>query len=125
MPSCYNSAAMKHYHWDQIAKEQMNLLLARQVIHARNLTVAKIHLAKGAVVPEHSHVNEQITVLLQGKLKFAGGGEEKIVSAGEVLEIPPDAPHRVEALEDSLAVDIFSPVREDWIRGDDAYMRKG
>ena len=40
-----------------------------------------------------------------------------------MVAIPPNAPHLVEALEDSLATDLFSPIREDWIRGDDAYLR--
>jgi quercetin dioxygenase-like cupin family protein len=54
---------------------------------------------------------------------FVIGGEERIVSGGEALTIPANAPHLVEALEDSLATDLFCPVREDWIRGDDAYLR--
>ena len=46
------------------------------------------------------------------------------IAAGDSLQIPSNAPHSVEALEDSVAVDLFSPVREDWIRGDDAYLRR-
>ena len=49
--------------------------------------------------------------------------EKIVVRAGESLCIPPNVPHSVESLEDSVAVDIFSPVREDWVRGDDAYLR--
>jgi len=60
----------------------------------------------------------------QGALKFVLGGKEIVVKAGEVLQIPPHLPHSAEALEDSIAMDLFSPVREDWIRGDDAYLRK-
>ena len=55
---------------------------------------------------------------------FVLGGVEKIVKAGEVLQIPPHVPHSAEALEDCIVVDLFSPLREDWIRGDDAYLRK-
>ena len=47
-----------------------------------------------------------------------------MLRAGEMLEIPPHVPHSVEALEDSVAVDLFAPVREDWRRGADAYLRK-
>jgi quercetin dioxygenase-like cupin family protein len=46
-----------------------------------------------------------------------------VVRTGESLQIPGGVPHRVEALEDSVALDLFSPPREDWIRGDDAYLR--
>lgn len=115
---------MKLYQWDEVEKEQMNPQIARQVIHGEKMTVARIHLAKGAVVPLHSHANEQVTLLERGKLRFTISGEERVVDAGQIVQIPPDAPHLVEALEDSVAVDLFSPVREDWIRGDDAYLRR-
>jgi len=87
------------------------------------MTVARIRLRKGAVVPLHQHVNEQLSMIERGKLRFVVAGEERVLSAGEALTIPPNAPHLVEALEDSLATDLFSPPREDWIRGDDAYLR--
>ncbi|MCS6953878.1 MAG: cupin domain-containing protein [Bryobacterales bacterium] len=115
---------MNVYRWEEIEKEQMNPRVARQVIHGERMTVARIHLAKGAIVPEHKHPNEQITLLQSGRLRFAIAGEERVVEAGETVQIPPDLPHAVEALEDSVAVDLFSPVREDWIRGDDAYLRR-
>ena len=115
--------AMTQYNWALVEEEQLNPLLGRKVIHGRNMTVARIRLQKYAVVPLHSHPNEQITMLERGALRFVIAGTEKILRAGEVLEIPPDEPHLVEALEDSLAVDLFSPAREDWIRGDDAYLR--
>ena len=57
-------------------------------------------------------------------MRFVLGGKEVILSAGETLQIPPNVPHSAEALEDAVAVDVFSPPREDWIRGDDAYLRK-
>ncbi len=105
-------------------KEQLNPLFGRQVIHASNLTVARIQLAKGAVVPEHRHVNEQITMLQSGRLRFLVKGREIVVEAGQALVLDPELPHRVEALEDSLAIDVFSPPREDWISGQDAYLRE-
>ena len=75
-------------------------------------------------MPMHSHENEQITMLEAGTLRFTFGDEEKVIHAGDVLPIPPHAPHRVEALEDSIAVLVFPPVRDDWRRGDDAYLRQ-
>jgi quercetin dioxygenase-like cupin family protein len=102
----------------------MNPLLMRQVIHGEKITVARIELSKGCVVPEHAHGNEQLTVLQKGRLRFHLSGEEVILEAGGVLHIPCNAPHDVLALEDSVAVDVFSPTREDWRRGDDAYLRR-
>ncbi len=115
---------MQRYNWTAIPEEKMNPLLSRQVIHTEQMTIARLWLGKGAVVPLHSHVNQQVTMLQSGALQFEMGGERFVLQAGEALVIPPDLPHRVEALEDSTATDLFTPAREDWIRGDDAYLRK-
>jgi quercetin dioxygenase-like cupin family protein len=115
---------MQLYEWNQVKKEQMNPLFIRQVIHGKTMTVARLDIRKGCSVPEHSHHNEQISMIEQGSMRFVLAGVEKIVKAGEVLHIPANVPHSAEALEDCIAVDLFSPPREDWIRGDDAYLRK-
>jgi quercetin dioxygenase-like cupin family protein len=114
---------MSLYNWSAIPLEQLGPLFSRQVIHTSRLTIAKLVLKKGAVVPLHHHENEQVTTMQSGALRFEIAGESVIVRGGESLCIPPNAPHRVEALEDSLATDVFTPPREDWIRGDDAYLR--
>lgn len=90
--------------------------------------VAHVYLAEGAIVPKHSHHNEQITYILEGRIRFWLGDDEAEtvdVGAGEVLAIPPHLPHKAEALEDTLDVDVFTPPREDWLSGDDAYLRGG
>jgi quercetin dioxygenase-like cupin family protein len=115
---------MQLYEWCQIELEQLNPLMTRQVIHGERITIARLQFRKGAVVHEHSHGNEQITMLEQGKLLFTIDGEQKTLLAGQALQIPSNAVHKVEVLEDSLAMDVFSPVREDWIRGDDSYLRR-
>ncbi len=115
---------MDLYRWEEIEIEKLNPLVSRQVVHSERMTIARISLRQGAVVPEHNHENEQVTMLERGRLRFLMGGDEIYVSAGECLRIPPSLPHSVEALEDSVALDLFAPVREDWIRGDDAYLRR-
>ena len=115
---------MKIHKWESIPAEQMNPAITRQAIHTANMTVARIHLLKGAAVIEHRHVNEQFSFVQQGKLCFNLAGEERILEAGEILEIPPNVPHSVTVLEESVVIDTFAPRREDWIRGDDAYLRK-
>jgi quercetin dioxygenase-like cupin family protein len=115
---------MQLYEWNQVKKEQMNPLFVRQVIHGKTMTVARLDIRKGCSVPEHSHHNEQISMIERGSMRFVLAGVEKIVKAGEVLQIPANVPHSAEALEDCIAVDLFSPPREDWIHGDDAYLRK-
>jgi quercetin dioxygenase-like cupin family protein len=110
--------------WKSIPVEQMNPLLARQVKHCENMTVARIDIRKGAIVPEHSHHNEQVSFMQSGRMKFVIGGVEHIIGPGDSVLMPPHIPHWVEALEDSVIVDVFVPRREDWIRGEDAYLRK-
>ena len=117
-------AAMTLYNWNQITEERLNPLATRQMLHGASITIAKLRTKKGSVVPTHSHVNEQITTVEQGAMLFVTPDEKIVVRAGESLCIPPNVPHSVESLEDSLAVDVFCPVREDWIRGDDAYLRR-
>lgn len=114
---------MRHYQWAEIPVEQLNPLVSRQAIHTERMTIARLILKKGVVVPTHSHENEQLSMIESGSLKFVLDGVEKVVSAGETLQIPPHVPHSAEALEDTEATDVFSPRREDWIRGEDAYLR--
>ena len=115
---------MSHYSWSEIPSEPLGALLIRQVIHTSRLTIAKLILKKGAIVPLHHHENEQVTMMQSGALRFEIAGESVVIRGGDMLTIPPNAPHMVETLEDSVATDVFTPRREDWIRGDDAYLRK-
>jgi quercetin dioxygenase-like cupin family protein len=122
---------VKHMRWSEVAKEQMNPLVERQYVSTERVTLARFYLRKGAVVPQHSHENEQVTQVLDGRLKVTQyttdskpGENEIVLRAGDILSIGPNVPHRVEALEDTFALDVFSPVRADWAAGDDAYFRK-
>ena len=115
---------MQLYKWNDVQKEQLNATFGRQVIHGDTITVARVYLNKGCSVPEHSHHNEQISIIEQGSLRFIVAGNEQVVHAGEVLRIPAHVPHSATADEDCVGIDIFAPVREDWRRGEDTYLRK-
>jgi quercetin dioxygenase-like cupin family protein len=116
---------LKHLRWNQLQPEHLNPLMDRQLITGEGIMIARLMLRKGALVPEHSHSNEQITHILEGALQFWIDGGTMILRGGEVLCIPPHMPHRVAALEDTLALDTFYPPRQDWLDGDDAYLRQG
>ena len=118
-------AELKHIPWSSIGLEDLNPLLQRQFVVGQNVMVARVLLKKGCVVPEHSHHNEQITYILEGALKFWIDGKEIVVKAGEVLAIPPHMPHKAEAVEDTVDLDIFNPPRADWINKTDQYLRGG
>ena len=109
--------------WHEEPVEELSSAIARQAIHTQTMTLARIRLARGAVVPRHQHPSEQIATVLEGRLRFLVDGEERIVAAGESVALTANEPHEVEALEDSLVLDTFSPPRDDWKRGEDAYLR--
>ncbi len=118
------------YRWTEIPPEQLSPTLTRQFLSGEQCMMARIVLQRGCVVPRHAHPNEQIAFILSGSLRFTLGADEHsatvhIVNAGEVLVIPANLPHAAEALEDTVDFDLFAPPREDWIRGDDAYLRHG
>src|SRR6266481_8692637 len=114
---------LKHIRWNDVEREKLNPLLDRQMITGEKLMLARVLLKKGCVVPEHSHVNEQLTYIVEGALKFWIDGKEIVVGAGEVLCIPSNMPHKAEALEDTVDLDVFYPPRQDWLSKSDAYLR--
>jgi len=79
---------MTHYDWNKLTPEQVNPHITRKAIHSGNMTIARLELRKDAQVAEHSHHNEQITMVESGALKFAIDGGHKVVHAGETLVIP-------------------------------------
>jgi len=117
-------AGLQHIPWHTVGLEDLNPLLQRQFVVGQEVMLARVLLKKGCIVPEHSHHNEQITYILEGALKFSIDGREIVVHAGEVLTIPPNMPHKAEAVEDTVDLDIFNPPRADWINKTDQYLRK-
>ena len=115
---------MELFSWETVKKEVMNEKMARKVISGEKITMAQIFLAKDGVVPLHHHENEQISSVVAGAMRFEIEGEEIVLRPGDVLSIPPNVPHRVVAIEDSQALDVFSPVRTDWLTGKDDYLRR-
>jgi quercetin dioxygenase-like cupin family protein len=112
-----------HYRWDDIELEQLSESISRRLVTADRMMLAHVILKAGSVVPAHSHENEQITYILKGALKFDINGKEVIVREGEVLHIPSNVMHGAEALEDTLDLDVFSPIRQDWLDKTDDYLR--
>lgn len=120
-------SGVTHYRWEAMPKERVTDLLDRRLITGDSMMLAHVYLKKGCIVPKHSHMNEQLTYILEGSLRFHLGedqSEELVLNAGEVLHIPSNVPHMAEAMEDTLDVDIFSPPRQDWLDKTDSYLRK-
>ena len=121
------SASTTLYRWEDLPKERLKPDLQRRLISTERLMLAHVYLERGCVVPKHSHENEQLTYILEGLLRFSLGDDESEVvdvAAGEVLHLPSHLPHKAEAIETTLDVDIFCPPRQDWLDGSDAYLRR-
>jgi len=115
---------MQHYTWDEMEKEVLSDHFSRRFVTGEKAMLAQNFLKKGGLVPTHQHESEQITYILEGALRFRLEGKEVTVTKGQVLLIPSNVPHSAEALEDTLDLDVFSPIRQDWIDKDDAYLRR-
>jgi quercetin dioxygenase-like cupin family protein len=113
------SPAARLHRWDEIALEKITEMMSRKVIAGERLLLAHVYLKRGALVPMHSHDNEQMTYVLEGALRVHVGGEEVTIREGEVLRIPGGLPHQAEALDDTLELDVFSPARKEWLPGDE------
>lgn len=120
-------SSVRHFRWEDMPRERVTDLLERRIITGDDMMLAHVYLARGCIVPRHSHVNEQFTYIVEGALHFKigeDGAREVTVRAGEVLHIPSNVPHEATALEDTLDVDVFSPPRADWLDGSDSYFHK-
>lgn len=116
-----------HSRWDDLPLDHVNPTFDRRLVTGEHITLAQVFLAKGGGAPKHSHVNEQFSYVVKGTLRFWIGDDEKQtldVKAGEVLHLPPNVPHKAEALDDVTVIDVFSPPRWDWVNKSDAYLRE-
>ena len=121
-----DSATVTKFTWNEMPKERVTNRIDRRIVAGESTMVAHVYLQKGAIVPEHSHHNEQLTYVLKGKLRFWVGDDFSQVfdvGEGEVLRLPSHVPHKAEALEETLDVDIFSPPRQDWLDRTDNYFK--
>jgi quercetin dioxygenase-like cupin family protein len=122
-----NRRSTSWYRWEEMPREAVSPMLDRRLITGDRMMLAHVYLKKGCIVPKHSHENEQFTYILEGALRFWIGDDEReevVVRAGEVLHIPSHVPHKAEALEDTLDVDVFDPPRQDWLDKTDSYLRR-
>jgi quercetin dioxygenase-like cupin family protein len=124
-----SDSSVRHAKWEDIPLETVKDDITRRVFTGDRMMIAHVYLDQGAVVPQHSHENEQLTYIVEGALHFWLGEEgsddyqEIVVSAGEVLFIPSNVLHKAVALEDTFDLDVFNPPRQDWLDGTDSYFQ--
>ena len=114
---------MSLYRWIDIPEEKVTDKLSRKLISGKNEMIAQILLKTGCIVASHKHESEQMTFVLKGLLELTLPDRKVRVGEGEVLVIPPNLEHSAVALRDTIDLDVFSPIRHDWLTGQDQYLR--
>ena len=107
--------AFRLYRWDELPLEKVTEMVSRKIVSGTREMVAQHYMKKGALVPIHAHESEQMTYVLQGALRALVNGDEVIVREGEILHVPPHVPHQAEAIEDTFTLDLFCPIRPEWL----------
>jgi unsaturated pyranuronate lyase len=115
---------MKHYKLSEIPEECVTELFSRRFFTGEEITFAFITMKKDCVVPLHHHESEQFSYCISGALQFRVGDKELVLNPGELLQIPSNVPHQAVSLEDFTGIDVFSPIRKDWVDGSDDYLRQ-
>jgi quercetin dioxygenase-like cupin family protein len=110
--------------WSDMPVESITPAIDRKFITADRVTLAQFQLKAGGVVPRHAHEQEQLTYIVSGALKFIVDGQTLVASSGDVVQIPSGLAHEIEVLQDSSVMDVFAPVRQDWIDKTDTYFRR-
>ena len=118
------SAQPVRHRWQDMPAEDITATIARRYLTGDRVTVARFELKSGGVVPRHAHDNEQVSCVLSGSLEFNFDGRKVAVGAGEVMQIPGGVAHEVTVLEDTVVLDVFSPIRQDWLDRTDTYFRR-
>ncbi len=118
---------LQSINWNSIELETVNPYMQRRIVTGERMTVARIYLKDGFLVPMHSHVHEQITQVISGRMRFTFGEDRSEVAEygpGDVVVIPSNLPHEALSIGDVEEMDMWSPRRDDWLDGTDDYLRR-
>ena len=115
---------MGFYDWDRMTPESISLLYTRKVALGDNIVVARVEVMQSAVTQPHTHDSEEVIIVLKGAWRFHLPSGPVTLRANQMLSIPPGVEHSSEALEDTVALDICSPMRLDWITGEDLLLHR-
>ena len=117
---------LQSINWDNVELETVNPHMQRRIVTGERMTVARIYLKEGFLVPMHSHIHEQITQVISGRMRFTFGDERSEIAEygpGDVVVIPSNLPHEALCLSDVEEMDMWTPRRDDWLDGTDDYLR--
>lgn len=106
---------MSFFRIGDLPKVEMLAGVVRRAVSLDGVMLTFFSFAPGAVVPEHAHANEQITVVVRGAMEFTLGGETRRLRGGDGVCIPPNVPHRAVVLDEPAeAYDAWNPPRDDY-----------
>lgn len=115
---------MGFYDWDAEKPEEVTELYNRKVVLGENMVVARIEAREGAVTQPHRHDSEEMILVLKGAWRFHLPAGDVVLHANQMLTIPPGVEHSSETLEDTVAIDMCTPGRMDWITGEDRFLHR-
>jgi len=118
------SGTAVHRRWADIPFEPITPAVSRKYVTGDRVTIAQFELKKDGIIPRHSHENEQLTMVMSGALRFTFADREVVVGPGDIIQMPAWLEHGVDVLEDSVVIDVFSPVRQDWLDKTDSYFTR-
>lgn len=111
-------AVAQHLNWETIPVERPSEGIERQMVVGQNLMICRFRFAPYLVTPEHSHTHEQMSIVVKGRVRFFIEGEERIAVPGDVLSFPSECWHGATMMDEEVElIDIFSPIREDFLNG--------
>jgi quercetin dioxygenase-like cupin family protein len=87
----------------------------KTLVFGEKMLLSEFHMKRGSALPLHSHPQEQAGRLLQGRIVLSIGSEKKEMKPGDCWSVPGGIEHGAQILEDSIAIEVFSPVREDYL----------
>ncbi len=106
----------QHTDWSSVPVEVLNEGVERQMIVGERVMVCRLRFPPRLVTPAHDHPHEQITLVERGRVLFTVGEEQRVAQAGDVLHFPPGSRHGATMLDEEVVlIDIFSPIREDFL----------
>jgi quercetin dioxygenase-like cupin family protein len=117
-------ALPSQYDFNSVKIEKISDTISRQYVMGAQSMLVKWTLKKGAIIPMHFHVNEQMTWITEGAVEVLSQGKTFVIKAGGILIIPANVPHEFHALEDTIDIDVFTPVRQDWLDVSANYLPK-
>ncbi|MCE1254985.1 MAG: cupin domain-containing protein [Anaerolineae bacterium] len=106
---------MIYHHSPENYKNILPGVLLKTLTYGEKTLLSEFKLSKDSELPRHSHPQEQIGYLVSGHIRLTIGDDVYDVLPGDSWNVPGDIKHRAEIIEDSVAIEVFSPVREDYL----------